>query len=156
AVLAGLHVHRDDRAGEQVLAAALRTVLRRTATPAVAKGPKDHAQIGVERRVHPRGRSTGLPGGSFPGVVAELARPGCTPEMPDDVAVAGIECERGCAVAVVRADVDETVVVGDRDLLHVAEVVDLALPEHRAVGLVERDDPVAVPVGEHLALADGY
>src|SRR4051812_44719928 len=72
-LLAGLHVDRDDRAGEQVLAAALRAVLRGVAAARVAERPVDQPELRVDRRVHPRRGAAGLPRGALPGVVAGLA-----------------------------------------------------------------------------------
>jgi hypothetical protein len=154
AVRAGLEVHRHDRTGEQVQAGTLRTVLGGPVTPGVAERPVDQAELGVDRRMQPRGGAAGLPGVAFPGVVADLTWTGCTPEVPDDLAVAGVDGEAGAAVAVVRAAVEPAVVVSDGDLLHVAEAGDLLLPQHLAGLLTQRDDPAAAAVGEDHALAD--
>ncbi|GAB3836745.1 hypothetical protein GCM10027610_037550 [Dactylosporangium cerinum] len=75
--------------------------------------------------------------------------------MPDDFAVGGVDGERRTPIAVVGADVQQAVVVGHGDLLHVAVLTDLPLPHNGAGVLVERDEPVAPAMGEDQALTDG-
>jgi hypothetical protein len=124
----------------------------RTDCPRVAERPVDKAELGVQGRMHPRGRPADRPGVALPGVVADLARARRAPEMPDDVAVVGVQGERGAAVPVVSAAVEDAVVMGHGNLLHVAEPRDLPLPADVAGLLVQRDDPTASGVGEDLAV----
>ena len=79
-----------------------------------------------------------LPGVAFPGVVAELAGAGRAPEVPEHVAVGGVQRQRRAAVAVVGADEQLAVVVDDRDLLDVAEAVVLRVSQTTCAGVLVR------------------
>ena len=81
--------------------------------------------------------------------------PGAPQKCHSDIAVGRVEAQRGAAVAVMRADMEQPVVMGDGDLLHVAEFADLLLPDDRSGLLVQRDDPVTAAVGVDLAVTDG-
>ena len=111
-VRAGFDVERDDRVGEQVVAATRRAVLRRSGAH-IAEREVDQAQVRIDRRVDPRRGAAFLPAVAFPGVVAEFAGSGRAPEMPQQVAVARIQGESGAAIAVVGADEQLAVVVHD-------------------------------------------
>jgi hypothetical protein len=61
AVRAGLQVERNDRVGEQVLAAAFTAVDGAPAAARVAEGPIHEAEFRVDGRVHPRRGAAVLP-----------------------------------------------------------------------------------------------
>ena len=116
---AGLQVERDDRHGEQIVAAALCAVVVRTG---VASRDVNHPEVGIDRRMRPNRRAAVLPGIAFPRVVAKLARTRNRPELPDFLAglrVVGAELPADARLAAANADVHEAVVI-DRRRVRVA------------------------------------
>ena len=161
AVLAGLGVERHDRGREQVVAAAHATVRVR---PRVTGRQVDHVQLGVERRVHPTGASAELPGISFPGLVAKLARCGRDEEFPGYLA--GGRVERGQpaanpAITTRDARVEQPVVVDDRVgrvlwRLRTQVGSDLRFPYGFARLFIQREHPRVLLDGEHFAVGNRH
>ena len=175
-VLTGLEVDRHHRAGEQVVARTQRAVLRARAAARVAEAHVVHAELGVDRAVHPRRRTAfevalgavrqhRTPGGAGVDRVAvdvgeDDAAIRATEEVPDEAAVARVQREHRTTVAVVRVHIDHTVVVHGRDLFDPAQrgaVRGLRLdhPDLLAGVLVEGDDPIAISERVDLAVPDG-
>src|ERR1700722_2722544 len=76
---ARLEIQRDDRSGEEVVAAALGAVSVRGA---IAHGHVNHSKIAIDGRLRPDRPTAVRPRITFPSVVARLARTGDRPETP--------------------------------------------------------------------------
>ena len=140
---AGLHVEREDRRREEVVAAALRSVL---IGRGIADRDVDHAELRIDRRMRPERSAAVRPRIAFPRVVPEFAGAGNRVEPPQLLAglrVEGGELAAHAAFAARQPGEDAAVGVDRRAGRAAAIDRDLDVPDRLAGLLIERDQPAA-------------
>src|SRR5215213_6971776 len=110
----GLQIQRDNRDGKEVIAAPRGAIV---VGARISDRHVHHLEIRIDGGMRPHWTAAILPGVSLPAVVAELARTGERPELPDLLAGAGVvgaELTANAPLAAAYPDINQSVVIRGR------------------------------------------